>query len=207
MFVSGGFIIGFDDETSEMARKIVNTIYDGKICIAMVGLLCALPNTQLTRRLIREKRLFDNSGRLYMNNIDIDQSTSGLNFITKRPRNEILNDFTYILKKIYSPKSYFDRCLQLAMVLNVKRKNKPSFTGTFKNIIAFFRLINKLGFKPPTSFYFWRNIFIVLTTNPSALVEECNLIAMFIHFRKQTEFIIKLMPANQKSSSIKDSVL
>ena len=58
MIVSGGFIIGFDDETSETARMIVNTINDGKICIAMVGLLYALPNTQLTRRLIREKRFF-----------------------------------------------------------------------------------------------------------------------------------------------------
>jgi len=97
--------------------------------------------------------------------------------------------------------------LKLATVLNVKRKNKPSFTKNLKNIIAFFRLINKLGFKPPTCFYFWRNISFVLFTNPSAFLEECNLIAMFIHFRKQTEFIIKLMAANQKSSGIENSVL
>ncbi len=206
MFVSGGFIIGFDDETSEMARLIEKTVTDGKICIAMVGLLYALPNTQLTRRLIREQRFFDNSSQLDVNDITIDQSTSGLNFITKRPRNEIINDFTYILKKIYSHKSYFDRCLKLAKVLNVKRKSKPSFTGNLKNIIAFFRLINKLGLKPPACYYFWRNIFIVLLINPSALVEECNLMAMFIHFRKQTEFIIDLMTAKQKSSSIKNSV-
>ena len=206
MIVSGGFIIGFDDETSETARMIVNTINDGKICIAMVGLLYALPNTQLTRRLIREKRFFNNSNQLDANDINIDQSTSGLNFITKRPRNEIINDFSYVLKKIYSQKGYFDRCLKIARVLNVKRKSKHSFTRNLKSIIALFRLINKLGLKPTTFYYFWRNIFTILSTNPSALVEECNLMAMFIHFHKQTEFIIKLMTANQKSSSIKNSV-
>jgi radical SAM superfamily enzyme YgiQ (UPF0313 family) len=206
MFVSGGFIIGFDDETSETARMIVNTINDGKICIAMVGLLYALPNTQLTRRLIREKRFFNNSNQLDVNDTNIDQSTSGLNFITKRPRNEIINDFSYILKKIYSRRDYFDRCLKLAKILNVERNNKLSFIGKLKSLLAFFRLIYKLGLKPPTSYYFWRNIFIIIIINPAALVEECNLMAMFIHFRKQTEFIIKLMAANQKSSSIKKSV-
>ena len=124
----------------------------------------------------------------------------------KSIRNEIINDFTYILKKIYSQKSYFDRCLKLARVLNIKRKSKPSFTRNLKNIIAFFRLIYKLGLKPPTCYYFWRNIFIILLIKPSALVEECNLMAMFIHFRKQTDFIIRLMTANKESDIIKKSV-
>jgi hypothetical protein len=88
----------------------------------------------------------------------------------------------------------------------VKRKNKLSLTGKLKSLIALFRLINKLGLKPPTSYYFWRNIFIILLTNPAALVEECNLMAMYIHFRKQTDFITKILTANQRSSNIKKSV-
>ncbi len=202
----GSFIIGFDEETSETARVLMDTINAGKICIAMIGLLYALPNTQLTRRLKRENRFFYNSNQLDINDTMIDQSTLGLNFITKRPRNEIINDFNHILKSIYSRKDYFDRCLKLMRILNVKRKNKLSLTGKLKSLIALFRLINKLGLKPPTSYYFWRNIFIILLTNPAALVEECNLMAMFIHFRKQTEFITKLLTANQRNSSIKKSV-
>lgn len=206
MIAHGGFIIGFDDETSEAARMIADVITDCKICIAMVGLLYALPNTQLTRRLKRENRYVYNSTQLDVNDTMIDQSTLGLNFITKRPRGEIINDFNHILKSIYSRKSYFDRCLKLMRILNVKRKNKLSLTGKFKSLIALFRLINKLGLKPPTSYYFWRNIFIILLTNPAALVEECNLMAMYIHFRKQTDFITKMLTANQRSSNIKKSV-
>ncbi|MFW6138699.1 MAG: B12-binding domain-containing radical SAM protein [Spirochaetota bacterium] len=206
IIVSGGFIIGFDDETSETARMIVDTVNDGKICIAMVGLLYALPNTQLTRRLKREKRFFENSNQLDVNDTQIDQTTSGLNFFTKRPRKEIIEDFIYILRKIYSPNSYFDRCWKVARMLNVERKCKPSITRKLKNIPAFLRLVNRLGLKPPTCYYFWRNILITLFTNPSALVEVCNLMALFIHFRKQTNFVIRHMTAHQKSERVTEPV-
>jgi len=194
MIVSGGFILGFDNETSESARRIVDTVTDGKICIAMVGLLYALPNTQLTRRLKRENRFIESLNHSNMSDSIIDQAISGLNFITKRPRNEILDDLTYILERIYSPKGYFDRCLEIARVINVKRKSRISFSRKVKNIPAFFKLVNKLGFKPPVSYYFWRNIFIILFTNPSALVEECELLALFIHFHKHKDYVITKNP-------------
>jgi Domain of unknown function (DUF4070) len=56
----------------------------------MVGLLYALPNTRLTRRLAEE-------GRLHVNH-DIaattggDQCTTGLNFDTLRPLGAVLED-------------------------------------------------------------------------------------------------------------------
>ena len=53
MCVTAGFIVGFDTEKVSVADAMVDLIEEAAIPAAMVGLLWALPNTQLTRR--REK--------------------------------------------------------------------------------------------------------------------------------------------------------
>ena len=57
MFVTAGFIVGFDSEKASIADAMIELIEDAAIPVAMVGLLYALPNTQLTRRLAKEGRL------------------------------------------------------------------------------------------------------------------------------------------------------
>ena len=47
MFVTAGFIVGFDNEKGSIADAMVELIEEAAIPVAMVGLLCALPNTQL----------------------------------------------------------------------------------------------------------------------------------------------------------------
>jgi len=204
MVVNGGFILGFDNETKETTRLIADTIRDGNICIAMVGFLYALPNTQLTRRLTRENRLFGNSNLLYETNSDsIDQTTDGLNFITKRPRSEIVTDFIYIMKRIYAAKNYFDRCLKLGLALKARRKYKPPFSKRITIVGAFLKLVVKLGVNPRTGYYFWRNIIIILFSRPSSVEEVINLMAMYIHFRKQTEYSIKSVAGNLRNEADK----
>lgn len=199
MVVNGGFIIGFDSETSATARLIIDLIVNGRICMSMIGLLYALPNTQLTRRLSREKRLFENSSLLDRDcQNTVDQATSGLNFITLRPRSEIINDYIYILERIYNRKTYFDNCLKFGRVLRNRRKHKSKFIIKVKTIYSFIKLINKIGIRPSTFYYFWRNIFIIMLTRPSSIEEVVNLMAMYIHFRKQTKYIVKLMNGNLK---------
>src|SRR3569623_3179052 len=57
LFVTAGFIVGFDSEKASMADAMVALIEEAAIPVSMVGLLYALPNTQLTRRLTKEGRL------------------------------------------------------------------------------------------------------------------------------------------------------
>ena len=105
IFVTAGFIVGFDGEKSDAGRAISTFIEDAAIPICMVGLLYALPNTQLTRRLAKEGRLFPNHDVIVSN--DGDQCTLGLNFETTRPRQEILRDCQTIIHDIYSPRRIF----------------------------------------------------------------------------------------------------
>jgi radical SAM superfamily enzyme YgiQ (UPF0313 family) len=91
MFVTAGFIVGFDSEKTDVGDSIAHFIDLSAIPVAMVGLLYALPNTRLTRRLAKE-------GRLHANH-DIaattggDQCTTGLNFDTLRPLGAVLEDY------------------------------------------------------------------------------------------------------------------
>src|SRR5580692_5277631 len=57
MFVTAGFIVGFDTERGSVAEPMIDLIEEAAIPMAVIGLLFALPNTQLTRRLAREGRL------------------------------------------------------------------------------------------------------------------------------------------------------
>jgi radical SAM superfamily enzyme YgiQ (UPF0313 family) len=192
MIVNGGFIIGFDTENDRTAETMIECIQDSGICMAMLGMLYALPNTQLTRRLKREGRLFKESSILNDVRTDIDQLTSGLNFLTTRPRVEILKDFVQILTYIYNPEQYYKRATYTAFHLNPSKKNKPDIIQLFKMGKAFIKLCNKVGFNKTTGKLFWKMFFTVLLKNPKALEAAVNLAAMFIHFQEQSQFIIDI---------------
>ncbi len=110
MYVHGGFILGFDTEKDGVDDAMVALIEDSDIAVSMVGLLYALPTTQLARRLTREGRLFPDifTDQQVASGVG-DQCTAGLNFITARPRREILSDYRDVLRQIYSPAAYFRR--------------------------------------------------------------------------------------------------
>ena len=63
LFVTAGFIVGFDSEKGSIADGMIELIEDAAIPVCMIGLLYALPNTQLTRRLEKEGRLHPNCYR------------------------------------------------------------------------------------------------------------------------------------------------
>ena len=88
----------------------------------MVGLLYALPNTQLTRRLASEGRL--NEELLFDPAAGMDQCTQGLNFDTLRPRRDILSDYKRVLEKVYDPVVYAKRLQRLAKLLGPSNPNR-----------------------------------------------------------------------------------
>ena len=76
IYVVAGFIIGFDTEKDRVAEGMIEAIEAMSIPVCMVGLLFALQDTQLSRRLRKEGRMLPveaNNG---------DQCTGGLNFVT-----------------------------------------------------------------------------------------------------------------------------
>jgi radical SAM superfamily enzyme YgiQ (UPF0313 family) len=198
--VNGGFILGFDGETSESARQMVQVIEQGKIVMPMIGLLFALPNTQLTRRLREERRLLPDTGKLSpaRDSTQVDQTTSGLNFIPQRSEAEILGDLLHVLKAAYSTRNYFDRCLSLSQTLSIHYRFQPSWRRILRYGMAFLKIVLRLGLRPSTAYYYWRNLLTVLFTRLSALETVVNLMAMYLHFHRQTQFVAGVMAQNIK---------
>ena len=192
MIVNAGFIVGFDNETDQSCMAIINCIQESGICMAMVGKLFALPNTQLTRRLQREGRLLKTGSRLDNSFTDLDQTTSGLNFITTRPRIDVLRDYDKIIRTIYDPQHYYERILQTGLNLRPAMKHKPAMMKIVKNIKVFLKLSMKVGCNRITGWLYWKMLIKVIWHNPKALEATINLAAMFIHFHDQSRFILNL---------------
>ena len=200
MIVDAGFIIGFDHESNQIADNMIRCIQDSGISMAMLGLLYALPNTRLTKRLMNEGRLFEPSSKHKADQIMIDQTTNGLNFITYRPRIDILKDYLRIEKFIYNPENYFKRVVVTALQLKWIPKFKPGFIKRFKTGLAFIKLSLQLGNDRQTAWPYYKMAFKVLFKNPRAIEPAANLAAMFIHFHHQSKFIIKHITKEIKNS-------
>jgi hypothetical protein len=115
--VTAGFIVGFDSEKASMADSMVAFIDECAIPVCMVGLLYALPNTQLTRRLAKEGRLYEGHDMMREDRAG-DQCSLGINFVPKRPLREVLTDYKRILRQVYDPAAYASRLDRLASMLN-----------------------------------------------------------------------------------------
>jgi radical SAM superfamily enzyme YgiQ (UPF0313 family) len=188
MVVTAGFIVGFDGESRSAAEAMAACVEATGIPMAMVGLLTALPNTQLTRRLKREGRLPEDYSLQRPG--DADQATSGLNFAPSRPRIEILEDYASILSRLYTPKSYFDRVLRAAGLLRRQPKQLGSTRGRSNELAALAAVVWRLGFARETAWYFWRNLLKILGARPKNFEAAVHLMALFLHFRKQTRFVL-----------------
>jgi radical SAM superfamily enzyme YgiQ (UPF0313 family) len=188
MVVTAGFILGFDGERPGAGDAIVQCVQEAGISMAMVGLLTALPNTQLTRRLAREGRLADDYALQRPG--EVDQATSGLNFRPARPRGEILEEFGSVLRRLYAPKPYFDRVLTLVGRLRRQPKQLGAPRGRWAEIVALGRVTWRLGFERRTAWYFWRNIVRVLLMQPRNFQAAIDLMALFLHFSRHTAFVL-----------------
>lgn len=129
MMVHAGFIVGFDSEKGGVADAMVELIEAAAIPVCMAGLLFALPNTQLTRRLEKEGRLLPAS---YVSQLAElgggDQCALGLNFLTARPRRDILSDLKEVLQCVYDPDAYFGRVRRVARLLGRPTLDKSRST-------------------------------------------------------------------------------
>ncbi len=190
IIVDAGFIIGFDHESDQIAENMIRCIQDSGISMALLGMLYALPNTKLSKRLRKEGRLFEDSSKQKADQIMIDQTTNGLNFITTRPRIDILRDFLRVERAIYDPKNYFKRVTYTALQLNWIPKYRPGFIKSLKIGLAFVKLSHQLGKNRSTAWPYYKMLLTVLFRNPKAIEPAINLSAMFIHFYKQSQFII-----------------
>ncbi len=99
--VMGGFIAGFDHDGIDIFKRQFEFIQRSGVVTAMVGLLNALPETRLYRRLMKEGRLeSDTTG---------NNTEARLNFRPKLKREFLINGYRDLMKRLYEPRHYYER--------------------------------------------------------------------------------------------------
>src|SRR4029453_5724861 len=101
MEVMAGFIVGFDNDPEDIFERQIDFIRKSAIPLAMVGLLNALPDTQLWRRLKKE-------GRLLGNDATGNNTVCSLNFKTIMDPALLIQGYQRIMQTIYSPREYYE---------------------------------------------------------------------------------------------------
>ncbi|MTI42476.1 radical SAM superfamily enzyme YgiQ (UPF0313 family) [Roseibium hamelinense] len=197
IFVLAGFIVGFDEESDQVANEISALIEEAAIPVSMTGLLYALPNTQLTRRLAKEGRLHADFATDDPDTEHGDQCTAGLNFETKRPRQEILRDFKTIIDRVYAPEAYFRRVRKVAKMLNMKGANGAILSAGFIHDIKMFsRLIWAMTFTN-TQYrrLFWKTLAYTAFTNVRAIKPVLMMLALYVHLGPFSRFVMTQIDA------------
>jgi len=180
MMVTAGFIIGFDSEVGSIARPMADFIEDAAIPVAMVGLLSALPNTQMTRRLLSEHRLHD--GHDFHPDGRGDQCMQGLNFETVRARREILEDYCQVLRRIYEPAAFCGRVERLIARLKWTGKQQQEYaTDNFRRRHGIESVRRIVSHFPEWRDLLWTTFMRCYQANPSAIRQTVSLLALFLH--------------------------
>lgn len=101
--VMAGFIVGFDADDETIFERQHEFIARSPITMAMIGILTALPGTQLWRRLAAEGRLLDGGE---------GDAAYRPNFVTRLPEPTLVSGYGRLLARLYEPRAYFDRALR-----------------------------------------------------------------------------------------------
>jgi len=177
--VSGGFIVGFDQDPPNIFEKQIEFIQKSGIVTAMVGLLNAPSGTRLFQRMKSENRLLK-----IMSGDNMDGS---MNFIPKMNYNKLKEGYKNIVQTIYSQKEYYERVKTF-----LQEYHMPSFKPvrlSFSEFKAFIQSIWVLGVLEKGKKYYWKLLLHSLVNYPRKFHLAVTLAIYGFHFRRVVETI------------------
>ena len=185
MQVMGGFILGFDTDREDIFDRMVDFIQKSGIPVAMVGLLQAMPGTQLFRRLWKEGRILDAGGG--------DNTGDSLNFMPRMDAAKLVEGYRSVLKRIYSCESYYER-----VKLYLSRTQPPQGvrrTGqrwlTRGNARALVTSIIRQGVFGQQRWSYWKFLLTAATRYRRCFGAAMTLAVMGYHFQVMTQRLTK----------------
>jgi len=177
MEVMAGFIVGFDNDPEDVFDKQVEFIQESAIPLAMVGLLLALPGTQLYRRLMKEGRIVD-EGR--GDNMDLR-----LNFIPRMNAERLVEGYRSILRRIYHPDAYYERVRRFLAQYRPTHHRPRSLS----DYLALGRSILKQGVLGEARASYWKFFLQAATRYRHAFDTAITLAIMGYHFQTLTRLV------------------
>ena len=178
MEVMAGFIVGFDNDPVDIFQRQIDFIRRSSIPLAMVGLLNALPDTQLWKRLEREGRLL---GEASGNN-----TVCTFNFKTRMDPAFLVQGYQTIMRTIYSPREYYERVLD-SMRRTAEHFSEPTHYSLIRGFTTLTRIFVTLGVIDSELKEFWRFFTHALFRHRTRISDSLRHAVVGYHFRKLSE--------------------
>ena len=171
--VMGGFIVGFDSDPPDIFARQFEFIQRTGVVTAMVGLLTALPQTALYKRLAVEGRLL---AETCGNNTD-----AAINFVTHLDREFIVSGYKELMRKLYAPRSYYHR---IRAFLRTFEPHGPAMRLSPSDVKAFVKSLWLLGVWHKGRRGFWGMFWWALLSGPRKFQAAMELSIIGYHFRR-----------------------
>ena len=170
--VMGGFIIGFDSDPVDIFRRHFEFVQASGVVTAMVGLLTALPQTRLYKRLASEGRILARS---------VGNNTAAvLNFVPRLDREHLGQGYRELMRSLYAPDNYYRR---IRAFLEVWVPHGPRTRLAASDVRAFLRSLWELGVRRRGRRAFWSLFFGTLMRRPAKFRAAMELAIVGLHFR------------------------
>jgi len=179
MEVMAGFIVGFDNDPLDIFERQIDFIRRSAIPLAMVGLLNALPDTQLWKRLERE-------GRLLGEDATGNNTVCTFNFKTRMDPAYLVQGYQMIMRTIYSPREYYERVLD-SMRRTAHQLSEPNHYSLIRALTTLTRIFVRLGVIDRERKEFWRFFTHAVIRHRTRFADSLRLAAVGYHFRKLSE--------------------
>jgi len=149
LYVTGGFIIGFDNDPPSIFERLSTFIQESGIVSAMVGLLNAPRGSKLYERLSKEGRI--------LQEVTGDNTDFTINFIPRMDYETLIRGYGRVINSIYTSEPYYQR---IKMFLrDFQYRQKKTFQFHFYYLAAFFKTILFLGIIDEERVYYWKIFF------------------------------------------------
>ncbi len=189
MQVMGGFILGFDTDRDDIFDRMVDFIQKSGIPVAMVGLLQAMPGTQLFRRLRKEGRILDAGHG--------DNTGDKLNFLPNMDPAKLVEGYRSVLKRIYSCEAYYERVrlyLSRTQPKSGVRSSRQRWL-TRGNARAFVTSLVRQGVFSRQRWSYWKFLLTVATRYRHCVGAAMTLAVMGYHLQVMTDRLSNVVHA------------
>ncbi len=148
LWVTAGFIVGFDSDEADIFDRQVEFIERSAIPWAMAGVLQAPPTTALFDRLLREGRLIKES--------TATSNFSPPDFRTVMPLADLLNGLRRLLLTIYQPERFYERAWRSLAHWRPREGQHPPPVTVLYQIEVALRSIWIQGVRAPYRAAYWK---------------------------------------------------
>jgi radical SAM superfamily enzyme YgiQ (UPF0313 family) len=205
MQVMGGFILGFDTDREDIFDRMVDFIQKSGIPVAMVGLLQAMPGTQLFRRLRNEGRILDAGAG--------DNTGDKLNFLPHMDADKLIEGYRSVLKRIYSSSAYYERVkLYLNRTQPRPSQRPPGHRASHQqwltrgNARAFVTSILRQGVFGRQRWSYWKFLLTVATRYRHCVGAAMTLAVMGYHFQVMTARLSEALDATMPALEMQNGL-